>query len=174
VTSSCCLYIPRLVPNACGFCVTSRGKIFIDSQRYSWPWIQLCSGPLQKAKCLSLGPKLEVIKFPERKSAHVGMDPSKTNQTRWELHHNTFTIPTVSCCQLCLVISCVPRRVVEGSRMCSVGVCSACWCAWGVCYVVVAAESSCYWAREIWSVLYVEAVECMSSTGSVWHVKVSL
>ena len=32
----CCLYILRLVPNTCGFCVTSRGKIFIDSLGYSW------------------------------------------------------------------------------------------------------------------------------------------
>ena len=30
-------------------------------------------------------------KFSEWKQAHVGMEPSKTNQTRWECHHNTFT-----------------------------------------------------------------------------------
>jgi len=25
------------------------------------------------------------------KQAHIGMEPSKTNQTRWEWHHSTFT-----------------------------------------------------------------------------------
>ena len=30
-------------------------------------------------------------KFSEWKHSHVGMEPSKTNQTRWGWHHNTFT-----------------------------------------------------------------------------------
>ena len=37
------------------------------------------------------------------KQAHVGMEPSKTNQTRWEQHHNTFTpsLHLVPFCQPC-------------------------------------------------------------------------
>ena len=36
---------------------------------------------------------------------HVGMEPSKTNQTRWEQHHNNFTpsLHLVPFCQLCFV-----------------------------------------------------------------------
>jgi len=30
-------------------------------------------------------------KFSEWKQVHTGMEPWKTNQTRWEWHHNTFT-----------------------------------------------------------------------------------
>ena len=30
-------------------------------------------------------------KFSKWKQAHVGMEPSKTSQTRWERHYNTFT-----------------------------------------------------------------------------------
>ena len=30
-------------------------------------------------------------KFSEGKQVHVGMKASKTNQTRWGWHHNTFT-----------------------------------------------------------------------------------
>ena len=42
-------------------------------------------------------------KFSEWKQAHVGMEPSKTSQTRWERHHNTFTpsLHLVPFCQLC-------------------------------------------------------------------------
>ena len=29
--------------------------------------------------------------WPEEKQVHVGMEASKTNQTRWEWHHNIFT-----------------------------------------------------------------------------------
>ena len=46
------------------------------------------------------------------------MEPSKTSQTRWERHHNTFTpsLHLVPFCQLCFVfVSCVHSRVVEGS-----------------------------------------------------------
>ena len=42
----------------------------------------------------------------------------KTNQTRWEQHHNTFTPSPllVPFCQLCIVfVSCVHSRVVQGS-----------------------------------------------------------
>ena len=52
-------------------------------------------------------------KVSERKQ---GMEPSKTSQTRWERHHNTFTpsLHLVLFCQLCFVfVSCVHRRVVE-------------------------------------------------------------
>ena len=40
-------------------------------------------------------------KFSERKQAHVEMESSKTNQTRWEWHHNTFTPSLHPFCQLC-------------------------------------------------------------------------
>ena len=42
-------------------------------------------------------------KFSEWKQVHVGMEPSKTNQTRWEWHHNNFTpsLHLVPFCQLC-------------------------------------------------------------------------
>ena len=62
-------------------------------------------------------------KFSEEKQAHVGMEASKTNQTRWEsmTPQHFHTIPT-SCAilppltQICFVfVSCVQRRVVEGS-----------------------------------------------------------
>ena len=35
--------------------------------------------------------------FSEWKQAHVGIEPSKTNQTRWKWHHNTF-IPSYILC----------------------------------------------------------------------------
>ena len=57
-------------------------------------------------------------KFSKGKQAHVGMEPSKTSQTRRERHHNTFTpsLHLVPFCQLCFVfVSCVHRRVVESS-----------------------------------------------------------
>ena len=43
------------------------------------------------------------------------MEPSKTSQTRWERHHNTFipSLHLVPFCQLCFVfVSCVHSRVV--------------------------------------------------------------
>ena len=63
-------------------------------------------------------------KFSEQNQVHVGMEPSKTNQTRWERHYNTFTpsLHLVPFCQLCLVfVSYVHQRVVEGSGMGSAG-----------------------------------------------------
>ena len=41
--------------------------------------------------------------FSEEKQVHVGMEASKTNQTRCERHHNTFTpsLHLVPFCQLC-------------------------------------------------------------------------
>ena len=60
---------------------------------------------------------------------HVGMQASKTNQTRWEsmTPQHFHTIPT-SCAilppltQICYVfVSCVQRRVVEGSGVGSGG-----------------------------------------------------
>ena len=56
--------------------------------------------------------------FSKGKQAHVGMETSKTSQTRCERHHNTFTpsLHLVPFCQLCFVfVSCVHRRVVVGS-----------------------------------------------------------
>ena len=44
--------------------------------------------------------------FSERKQTQVGMEPSKTKQTRWELHHITFTpslLITVSYLSTCSV-----------------------------------------------------------------------
>ena len=65
-------------------------------------------------------------KFSEGKQAHVGMETLKTNQTRWESmipqHFHTlchFAATYTICC-----VSCVQRRVVEGSGVGSGG-CSA-------------------------------------------------
>ena len=45
-------------------------------------------------------------KFAKRKQAHVGMKSSKTNQTRRERHHNTFTpsLHLVPFCQNCVFV----------------------------------------------------------------------
>ena len=80
--------------------------------------------------------------FVSRKQAH---DETKTNQTRWEpmTPQHFHTIPTsmpflVPLTQICFMfVSCVKRRVVEGSGLGSGEcMCSACWCACGVSYVV--------------------------------------
>ena len=50
---------------------------------------------------------IQVIKmFSKGKQAHVGMEPSKTSQTRCERHHNTFTpsLHLVPFCQLCIFV----------------------------------------------------------------------
>ena len=90
-----------------------------------------------------------IKKFFEWKQAHVEMEHLKTNQIRWEWQ-NFHTIPT-SCVillpltQICFVfVSCVQRRVVEGSV---VG--SACWCTMRVSCVVVVTICNCYWVRQI-------------------------
>ena len=60
--------------------------------------------PFLKNKTKQQKKKEQVTKkFSERKQAHVGIEPSKTNQTRWEWHHNTFTpsLHLVQFCQLC-------------------------------------------------------------------------
>ena len=38
------------------------------------------------------------IKFSEWKQVHVGMEPYKTNQTRWKWHNNTFTPSLATSC----------------------------------------------------------------------------
>ena len=48
---------------------------------------------LQYCLCTVVSTITSHKKFSERKQAHVGMEASKTNQTRWEWHHNTFTPP---------------------------------------------------------------------------------
>ena len=62
-------------------------------------------------------------KFTELKQAHVGAEPSKTKQTTWD--DPSILSPSlhlVAFCQLCLVfVSCVRRRVVEGSGVGSAG-----------------------------------------------------
>ena len=42
-------------------------------------------------------------KVSERKQVHAVMEPSKTSQTRWERHHNTFT-PSLHLVPFCLVL----------------------------------------------------------------------
>ena len=62
----------------------------------------------------------------------------KTSQARWERYHNTFTpsLNLVPFCQLCLVfVSCVHRRVVEGSGE-GIARCVVHVDVHGVCYVV--------------------------------------
>ena len=46
----------------------------------------------------------QVTKFSEWKQTHVWMEPSKTSQTKWERHHNTFTpsLHLVPFCQLAM------------------------------------------------------------------------
>ena len=54
---------------------------------------------------------------------HVGAEPSKTKQTTWD-DPSIFSpsLHLVAFCQLCLVfVSCVHRRVVEGSGVGSAG-----------------------------------------------------
>ena len=84
--------------------------------------------------------------FPSWKQAHVGMEASKTNQTRWEWHHNTFhTIPT-SCAVLppltqiwfdknTVCVCCVQWRVLGGSGVGSGG-CVARFDVHGDCVIV--------------------------------------
>ena len=50
-------------------------------------------------KCSWQPDKLQVTK-----QMHVGMEPSQTNQTRWEWHYNTFppSLHLVPFCQLCI------------------------------------------------------------------------
>ena len=67
--------------------------------------------------------------FSEGKQAHVGMEALKTNQTRWEsMTPQHFHTIRTSCAilppltQICFVfVSCVQRRVVEGSGVGSGG-----------------------------------------------------
>ena len=42
------------------------------------------------AACLLVKQRRSHKKFSEWKQVHVGVEPSKSNQTRWEWHHNTF------------------------------------------------------------------------------------
>ena len=61
-------------------------------------------GPLPRSQ---MGNKYKVTKkFAKRKQAHVGMKSSKTNQTRRERHHNTFTpsLHLVPFCQNCVFV----------------------------------------------------------------------
>ena len=73
------------------------------------------------------------------------MEPSKTSQTRWERHHNTFTpsLHLVPFCQqinnaLHVFVSCVHSRIVEGSWegiagcVVHVAVHGECVCCWWV------------------------------------------
>ena len=60
--------------------------------------------------------------------------------------------------------------------VCWVSAGSACWCAWGVGYVVGGCNVQCtwlYWARQMWSALACMQKllsPCMSSAGFVWYV----
>ena len=75
-------------------------------------WVQLfVNGSLSCFKILGTLNSLLLMpwtqshkKFSEWKQVHVEMESSKTNQTRWDWHHNTF--------------SCALRRVVKGSAFC--------------------------------------------------------
>ena len=103
------------------------------------------------------------------KQVHVGMEPMKTNQSRWEWHHNTFTpslhlattyTKNMLCvCQLCAEEGCEDSGVGSGSW-----VCSASWCAWGPSVVggcnVVA----------ILSMADMICLACMQKMSSVWAV----
>ena len=90
---------------------------------------------LMKCTCEILTSHKKVF---QRKQAHVGMERSKTSQTRRERHHNTFTpsLHLVPFCQLCFVfVSCVHRRVEKGSGE-GIAVCCVHVDVHGVCCVV--------------------------------------
>ena len=67
---------------------------------------------------------------------HVKMEPSKTRQTKWEQHHDTFT-PSLHLAPFCLVLVCVHMAAlasvatahvhvdVHGGISCVVGCCNA-------------------------------------------------
>ena len=69
-----------------------------------------------------------------------------------------------------LCVCCV-QRVVEGSVVGSAG--SACWCAWGVGYVVGGCNVQCSFHTEHGrfgiSCMYAETVDCMSLYG-MYHI----
>ena len=56
-----------------------------------------------------------------------------------------------------VLLGCVVHVDVHGEVMC---------CGW--------LQRNCYCAWQMWSVMYAEAVECISSAESVWHVGVSV
>ena len=53
-------------------------------------------------------------KFFEQKQEHVGIEPSKTNQTRWEWHHNTFTTFLYILCHFSNYVLCLLFVCIEG------------------------------------------------------------
>ena len=79
--------------------------------------------------------------FAKCKQAHVGMEPSKTNQTRWEHYHNTFT-PSLHLVQFLqtVCVNCVWEGLVLCMGDCGVGVmhvlCILSGCAVGGCHFV--------------------------------------
>ena len=93
------------------------------------------------------------------------MQPSKTSQTSWQHHHNTFT-PSLHLVPFGLVLVCVHRKVVKGN-----GLGSAYGCVVRVSCVVGAATQLLLSMADTVS-LDTEAVECTSRAESVWHVRV--
>ena len=66
--------------------------------------------------------------FSEQKQAHVGMEPSKTSQTRWEWHHITFTpsLHLVPFCQRCALHLLYAQKGCGRQWSGKCWVCSAC------------------------------------------------
>ena len=118
-------------------------------------------------------------KFAERKQAHVGMKPSKTSQTRWERHHNSFTpsLHLVPFCQnsvcMCLLVVC--RRGLSCRWKSVVWVCvhivSMLFCWWLVVTVAGMVQVVCrscgvgeeWWVWVVcWNVHYVKFYPCLA------------
>ena len=73
--------------------------------------------------------------------------------------------------QTCFVFVSCAQRVVEGKWDGQWWVCSACWCAWGVSYVVGGCNVVAILSM---SCLYAETVECISSARSAEHGRYGL
>ena len=98
------------------------------------------------------------------KQVHVGMEPSTTNQTRWEWYHNTFTpslhlVPFFANYDLFLLAyvgsaGCVVHVDVHGECVC---------CGWMQC--------SSYWARQVSFDLYAQPWAVLGLYGVLGVVK---
>ena len=74
--------------------VLYRLSYFTDHASPAWPSLPPLFSSFLKKSTQQKTTGTSRKTFPEQKQTHVGMESSKTNQTRWEWHHNTFIIPT--------------------------------------------------------------------------------
>ena len=59
--------------------------------------LSICTYTFVMVKCFWVVPFLQQLNFWTKKPVHVGMEPSKINQTRWKWHYSTFT-PSLHLC----------------------------------------------------------------------------